>query len=409
MDIRRQYRKLAHPNLAAQVRPYICDSTKGIVVRRVAIDIAEDCELQTLQDELANIALDPSEPILIRVQAAYAVGRIGSDKTKARLKPLVTGKAEDDPDDQLKGCGLKAIWPTHMTIEELFAVLTPPKRTNFYGSYHSFLSSSLVRHLTLKDLPVALKWVESHIPTRTSWKPFEELVNAIMVKAWENLEWPGVLEAFARAVLSRLKHHEYIVASYYDQKFKSVISNDDEKRRRLLEAMIPMISDPEKDSISLFYPSAPLLTSKDLLWMVERLQAEKSKEIQVVWAQLIRIVFNPYEPDQLEVIFAASQNNPILGGVLAPFLKPVELNSSEAQQMRTDYLRIQEWQESKEDQPFLEPLLEPPPAKPTSTHYGSEFESDLTVLPGWKSADPLTRSRIVKAAKNYVLERSGDS
>jgi predicted NACHT family NTPase len=39
--IRGQYQKLAHPGLAEQLRPYICDSAKNDVVRRVAINIAE--------------------------------------------------------------------------------------------------------------------------------------------------------------------------------------------------------------------------------------------------------------------------------------------------------------------------------------------------------------------------------
>ena len=45
--------------------------------------------------------------------------------------------------------------------------------------------------------------------------------------------------------------------------------------------------------------------------------------------------------------------------------------------------------------------------KPTSTHYygHDELEADLTTLPGWQSADPDTRSRIIKAAKHYLLER----
>ena len=57
-DNRKRYKRLNHPGIADQLRSYICDSTKGTIVRRVAIDIAEACELQVLQNVLANIALD---------------------------------------------------------------------------------------------------------------------------------------------------------------------------------------------------------------------------------------------------------------------------------------------------------------------------------------------------------------
>jgi predicted NACHT family NTPase len=104
--IRGQYGKLAHSGLIEQLRPYICDPTKGEVVRRVAIHIAEACTLHVFQDTLADIALDPSQPLTIRVSAAYAICNYGDEQTKAKFKPLAVGNAGEDTDDELKGCGL---------------------------------------------------------------------------------------------------------------------------------------------------------------------------------------------------------------------------------------------------------------------------------------------------------------
>ena len=203
-----RYQKLAHPGLTEQLRPYICDSAKNDVVRRVAINIAEACELQTLQGNLVDIALDPAQPVPIREAAAYAVVYIGDDTTKAKLKPLAIGEAENDHKDQLKGYGLQAVWPEHITAKELFTVLTPPKVENFYGAYWEFFSSNLVQRLEPTDLLTALKWVEGQ-PTRDKLTHhFEQLMDDIMLKAWEHLESPGVPEAFANAVLSRFKHYD---------------------------------------------------------------------------------------------------------------------------------------------------------------------------------------------------------
>ena len=44
-SVRQRYNKLAHPGLAEQLRPYICERTKATTVRNVAIDIAEACTL----------------------------------------------------------------------------------------------------------------------------------------------------------------------------------------------------------------------------------------------------------------------------------------------------------------------------------------------------------------------------
>jgi len=434
-EIRGRYGKLNYPGLAAQLRPYICDSSKGNIVRRVAIDIAEACGLQTLQGSLADIVLDSSQPIKIREDAASAVVRIGDDDTKAKLKPLAMGEAEDDPNDELKGCSLHGVWPAHMTAEELFSTLTHPERENFIGTYQLFLSHHLVKHLQPSDLPAALKWVENQQPKQEPPYSFKKLMDAIMWLAWEHLDSPGVLEAFAGAALSRLKHHVEIVGDFGDKEFKEfreVLINDDMKRRQVLEAMVPMLSDPVKDSIWLVHSGTPVALSRDVPWMIECLKAVESKDAQQAWTQLIAKAFDWREPGQLDVVFPATQDCPILGEAFAWLFEPVELGSPKAQKMKADYEKTQEWERHHQNRPPLDPspaeriasllnafesgdsaawwhLNMDMTLEPNSTHYGDEFESDLTVLPGWKAADASTRERIVEAAKRYVLEGEPES
>lgn len=427
-----QYRKLAYPGLAEQLQSYICDDTKGVIVRRVAIRIAEACELQMLQGDLAHIALDASQPLSIRINAAHAINHIGDDETKAKLKLLATGEPGDDPDDELKGCGLQAVWPAHMTANELFAILTRPRRQDFFGAYWRFLLYGLVQHLQPADLPVALGWVEKQEPRHKLPHPFEKLVDAIMLQGWEHLGSPGVMEAFAKAAILRLKHHDEIVGGRLNPPFSSTLSTDDDKRHQVLEAMLPMLPDPEKDSIWLVYSTTPIVLCRDIPWMIERLQASVSEQAQRAWAQLIARVFDWHEPKHLDTVLIATQSNPILAEALARFLKPIELNSPEARKMKENYLDMQKWQKCGNDRP----LLEPPPAKriallldgcesgnlaawwrlnremtlePDSIQYGDELESDLTVLPGWKAAEAATRARILECAKRYVLEQDPET
>ncbi len=159
-NIRKHYKKLAHPKLAEQIRPFIIDNTKDYLVRRAAIDIASACQLTTLADDLADIALDSSQLLTLRVDATHAIAHLDNDDIKAKLKPLVAGEIDDDPEDELKGGALFALWPKHLTTKELFAILTLPKRTNLLGSYRLFLSRDLVQHIQPSDLPFALNWVE---------------------------------------------------------------------------------------------------------------------------------------------------------------------------------------------------------------------------------------------------------
>ncbi len=425
--VRGHYKKLSHPCLAEQLRPYICERTKGNIVRQVAINIAEACELQILQDDLANIALDPSQPQLIRKEAACAISRIGDDVTKVKLKPLVFGEAGDDPDDELKGYGLRAVWPDHIMLEELFAVLTPPNENSFYRTYQHFLSENLVQHIQPTDLPLALKWVEEQGSPHNLPHHFERLMDDIMLQAWEYLELPDVLEDFAKVALSRLEHYVAIIGSGTNPPFRKIWDNNDEKRHRVIEAIVSLLLPIEE---KLIWSIRPVILDRDIPWMIERLQASKSEQEQQVWAQLIRTAFNWQESGQLDAVLFACENSLILAKEFTWLLEPVELNSPKAQGMKADYLESQNWEEQKQ------PLLEPPPAKrivtlldkcesgnsaawwrltmemtlePDSTHYDDELESDLTILPGWKEADSITRARIVKAAERYVLEQDPET
>jgi len=189
-----------------------------------------------------------------------------------------------------------------------------------------------------------------------------------------------------------------------------------------------MLSDPEKESVWLAFPQTPLVLSKDVLWMIERVQTSTSEQVQRGWATLINKVFHWDDTKQLDAILVAAQNNPILEKEFAWLIEPVELDSEKAKEMKARYLRQQKWKNREKDRP----PLEPPPAEriatllnecesgnseawwrlnmemtlePNSTHYGDELESDLTVLPGWKAAELSTRARIVGAAKRYLLEQ----
>ncbi len=90
------YQKLNYPGLVEQLRLYIRNANKSFQARHIAIDIAEVCNLEDLQGDLVEVALDSSQSIQIRENAASAVCRIGNNEVKARLKPLAMNEAGGD-------------------------------------------------------------------------------------------------------------------------------------------------------------------------------------------------------------------------------------------------------------------------------------------------------------------------
>jgi predicted NACHT family NTPase len=423
---RTRYRKLSHKGLADQLRPYIRDNRKAIIVRGVAIDIAEECELKALQADLAPVVLDSSQPIPVRVHAAYAIARMGDADTKNKLKPLATDFNAEDVDDQLKGCALRALWPDQITAEELFQVITPPKSQNFIGAYHAFLAHELVERLPSAGLLVALKWAPEQERRHSVTYSFGKLMDNIMLKAWENLDSSGVPDAFAKAALSRVKLHDEIVRESSEQDFRTQLIEEDEKRRKVLKAMIPIINDPDQDVFLLANPMTPIVLSKDVEWMLDQLKAAETEREQYVWACLIENVFEIGNISQIGSVLLACQSIPILEKRLKWLVRPVELDSAEAKSMKAAFLKRKKLMERDQ-----EPLLTPPPAdriaqlldefesgnraawwrlnmemtlESYSRFYGDELDADLTLLPGWGDSNEETRARILKAAKEYVLK-----
>ncbi len=430
-DNYQRYVKLKHSRLAAQLQPYIQDSSKPIDARDAAIDIAEVCEVCELQEELVDLALDSSQSIHLRVSAAKAVCSIGDADAKLKLKPLAVGQLLEDEDDRLKGYCLSAVWSDHLTARELFKAITPPKKRIFLGKYQIFIEHELAPKLQSNDLRLALNWVENQ-GSRCFGHPFERLADAILIKAWERFDIPGIAEDFTKVALIQWREYQRVIThnNNLEQKFQSSLINDKDKRYQLIEQAVLIVSKLEENpSFLLSSATETLLMQGDVSWMLEKLQDTECQASRKIWAQLIQWSFNRNDAKEIDAIVTATQTNDILREELASYFEAIELKSAKAEKMKADYLRIQEWQNRSHDFP----LLEPPPRervlqliaqvesgnlsawwqlnmemtlKPDSQYYGDELESDLTELPGWQEADEVTRKRIIDSAKKYIQEQS---
>jgi predicted NACHT family NTPase len=431
-DIRRMYGKLSHSNLEEQLKPYISNKTKGEIVRRVAISIAEACRLQPLQDALANIALDQTQLMHIRAIAAHALCVVGDNETKAKLRPLATGDAGDDTEDELKGIGLRGLWPDNISAEELFSLLTPLKKPSWLGNYWIFIKYELAKNLKQSDLPTALNWIKSRKKKFGHIDCFTDLVDNIMLKAWDCLDDPVILSDFAIILLSRLNEENGFYLSYKrNSEFEDAISKDDEKRRHLFEMMLPLFSDV--DSIGdMACSNPPLILDKDFDWAINHITPSECPEMKKRWARAVRYIFNINDAMQIESILLAQESGIELSEEFKEYTRPIGLKSAEADKLREIYQRQQKYQAKKDEKH----LLEPPPIKriatlldkfesgdhnawwdlnlqlslePDSVCYGDFHEPDLTILPGWKSADAKTKARIINAAKKYILEHNAET
>jgi hypothetical protein len=235
LGLARDYRKLAHPGLPDRLRPYIVDPAKHVIARRAALMIARACSLRELQAEFLSIALDPADDPSIRAHAVSALGDTGDEASKIQLLPLARGEAGPDPNQEIRGRALQILWPDHLTGAELFELITPPSE-GFFGAYAMFLTRDLPKCLSGADLVPALQWATEYVRSATQIGEFhtKELADAILMRAWENIDDPDILSAFTTYVMLLMRRLHRIFLRNDNNSSRYGIRHDEAKRHQFL-------------------------------------------------------------------------------------------------------------------------------------------------------------------------------
>lgn len=423
------YRKLVHPTLARQLLPYIQDRTKGIVVRRVAINFAESCNLQSLQAELTDLVRDSTQDVPTRVQAAYALTRIADSQTRSRLKPLAIQPIPEDNQDEIRGCALNALWPALLTADELFGSLTPPKVESFGGAYSHFLHETLVSSLRKEHLPAALRWLATQPPRRELGISLEKLSDRILDLAWTHADDPVVLQPLTSVLARQIRAFDSLFGDS-QQRTDEILVSDSFRRHAIIEGLLPLFSAEE---VHLLGWSIPWLgRGGDSDWVMERYKECADEGLKPIWLEFLIRTYDWHDQKHLTTILAQCASDSVLQNALRPMIGPIELTSHEAAAMRATYQQ-HEALERQMAQHRHRPLLSTPPAeqvrillqrleegkldawwqlnlvlmlRPDGSPSDWETRGDLMQLPGWQAADADTRHRMVIAAQTYL--RDGD-
>ncbi len=176
----------------------------------------------------------------MRGRAVDALSTCGDETIPPRLLPLAKGELGLDPQDEMKGYALQIMWPKHMSADELFSMITRPNE-GFVGAYVMFLTKTLPETLAADDLPVALKWAGSFAAKEHHTGDYHRrsLADSIFVRAWRNLDHPGVMDALVEYVFARLRPSHNLFGSTglrEAEQFYEHLETDVARRRRFLLA-----------------------------------------------------------------------------------------------------------------------------------------------------------------------------
>ncbi len=273
----------------------------------------------------------------------------------------------------------------------------------------------------MNDIVEGLRWLRIRGISSRADSTFSTIRKAILQNAWNNLDEPNVLKELAETIAHNL-------ADAHEEREELVF--DDESRLKVLNTLVPLFPDIKNHIFWLVYHHPILVKQSDLRWLLERFFDEVSTEIKGCLLQLIERVFNVQNSEHTELIITASTKSASIASTFAWGLNYIVLNSPEADKLRERHEQMQQLMDEgtkSEETPLLVPspterinqylekfengdlqawwlLNREMTLKANSTHYGSDYETDLTKAPGWQSASIEVKQRILNAARNYLLD-----
>lgn len=339
-DLYGHYVAVEYPELAEDLLPVIKNRALDVIPRRMAIDIAEACGLVPAVPHLLEVALDQAESYPVRVQAAHAIVRLGDDSSKAQLAPLAHGAAGDDPDDELKGCALRALWPTLVPTRELLPLLSIPKRRNLFGAYAHFLELTLPAQIQMEDLHLALEWVrgvDPHYPLN----PLAHAGEAILTRGIAELGNPRSLEAVADHLGAQLLDPERRWRlPHWREPFRT-LQDRPEDRRQLVAHVVHRIQASREAAEALASSLWGLLGKDDFEWVSTHLSNAAGAGDEECWSRLLTLLWDPNETHQTESICELRDSVPALAAETAAYFDPIDLDSDRARHLRESFLQSQ--------------------------------------------------------------------
>lgn len=381
---RRRYDRLAHPNLASQLRPVVVNTSEEEAVRGLALEIAAAAGVEALEDDCVAIALAEREPMGLRVDAARLIASTGGATARSQLLPLATEPQVEDIDDDLKGTALRAVWPDHLGSYELFEALQPAKRPNRSGAYDGFLRE-LAEGLPPEALVPGLRWASDH---RSRLSMDGRLADSIVRQAWIHLDHPGVLAAFADMAADRFARYQDLVDREQDE-FAALVAEWPDARQMLVEALVErMGTEIEQITVPFTHRMHFLVTVEDFEWLLERTVACQASDSRgEAWARLLREVMDIGSPGVFEKLYEF-RDHPHIEAVFGGWWKPVLLDSEAAERLRDHHRKMEGFRQGQRERP-------PPPTDlPSASRLMEVLRSggELSAAAGDTTADAWVRA-----------------
>lgn len=432
---------LAHRNLAAQLRPWLHDSTRSLDARGMALRIAAACADETLKGELAEdiwqLATGAEADILSWLP--LAISAMGVRWSKERLLTFAKGQVPAGPHWDSKGAALYALFDrsrsTLQTSEQAklsevfpFLYINP---TGVWSLYDSFLHSchEYFRPEDGDEVCKLLKALEQWIAPLDSGGPIRKLAFAVLGAASSHIPEERVTAALADWWFWVINQGNYQIPGQYNTTTLAEIGLDDPERRHALLAVMfrhPLAA-KLNDHQLLELPSVP----EDYPWLLARLPDSADVEEKVIARLVARRIYNRALREKHLPVFRTGY---WASAELRSLLPPAPDGDIHAELTRLEDEQERRWaaesakvkpqmkngQEYDAEKALVEALercrngdekswpwiLEAIAFLGSKPHEGRLWETgEPGELPGWQRISTADRPIVIQAARAYLLHR----
>jgi len=341
------------PGLADCLRPIIISAQAHEFSLRFAIQVAEQCRLSELEEELWTILerRDASNARHWATSALHNILRVGnhSPATIERLKTAMRGEMGPDDDDDLKGMALKCLVPKVLKPREVVPWLTLAKKSNYFGTYEAFLDYILPDLLEEADIEAFLHLGAAtpsifHVEFAARNLKYQVLKLFAAIKS----QTPGMKAGFAGWVRRCGRGH----TSLPMRKRGDDLEEDGEPGNEFDESarcswLKIVIEQGEMDAGRIGSVLRALhLMRPPLEWVLKQLNAS-SPERRHLWAEAVKfsVVLQEQRAAHKELLIASYEQHAELRAALIPCVDGLDIHESylarakEGEKLEKQYLR----------------------------------------------------------------------
>ena len=222
---------------------------------------------------------------------------------------LADQPAESDPYDELFSIGLTSHLEAGTSLATVLALLRPPRDSNYFGGYKSFLAFDLPKLVSSPGLDSAsfisaVDWANKIVSDPTSSQDYlsdlDRVLDSILVLGLNRSESDSdVIDPLAKLIWTNIDAHHGLVF----QRGTSRPEISATARRELVERALMHASPGARSRPSLWQLGLALLNADDLSWLVESGSAHNGGP-PYFWSTLISAVFDVQRRDHVDIALA---------------------------------------------------------------------------------------------------------